>query len=247
VVFEIQALWIRLLRQLAQSPDAREPQRWSALAAQATASFEQLFWLEARGTYSDVLLAGPQQPAAQAKADDALRSNALLPVALGLTSGARARRCVETAQRYLVVAGALRSLAPLPVTVRLPIYGPSGRLLNDPRAPYWGRYEGDEDTRRKPAYHNGTAWTWTFPSFCEALARAWDFQPEAVAAARAYLGSMADLMSEGCLGQIPEVLDGDAPHRPRGCDAQAWGATEALRVWRLLRPPAAIAGPTPSM
>ena len=33
---------------------------------------------------------------------------------------------------------------------------------------------------------------------------------------------------------IPEILDGDAPHRRRGCDAQAWGVTEALRVWKLL-------------
>jgi glycogen debranching enzyme len=119
----------------------------------------------------------------------------------------------------------------------LPINGPGGYLLNNPREPYWGRYEGDEDTRRKPAYHNGTAWTWVFPVFCEALVRAWNFEPQAVEAARAYFRSVADVMAEGCLGQIPEVLDGDAPHWPRGCDAQAWGATEALRVWRLLTPP----------
>jgi glycogen debranching enzyme len=73
-----------------------------------------------------------------------------------------------------------------------------------------------------------------FPAFCEALARAWDFAPDAVATAQAYLGSMEKLMSDGCLGQIPEILDGDAPHRQRGCDAQAWGVTEALRVWKLL-------------
>ena len=42
------------------------------------------------------------------------------------------------------------------------------------------------------------------------------------------------LMNEGCLGQVPEILDGDAPHAQRGCDAQAWGVTEALRVWKLL-------------
>ena len=130
--------------------------------------------------------------------------------------------------------GALRSLAPLPVSVPLPIYGNDGRLLNNPTEPYWPRYEGDEDTRRKPAYHNGTAWTWTFPTFCEALARAWEFSPEAVAAAKAYLGSVEKLLNEGCLGQIPEILDGDAPHTQRGCDAQAWGVTETLRVWKLL-------------
>jgi glycogen debranching enzyme len=42
------------------------------------------------------------------------------------------------------------------------------------------------------------------------------------------------LLNEGCLGQLPEILDGDAPHAQRGCDAQAWGATEALRVWKFL-------------
>jgi glycogen debranching enzyme len=128
----------------------------------------------------------------------------------------------------------LRSLAPLPVSVPLPIYSKEGYLLNDPKAPYWGHYEGDEDTRRKPAYHNGTAWCWTFPVFCEAVARAWDFAPEAVSAAKAYLGSMERLLNEGCIGQLPEILDGDAPHVQRGCDAQAWSATEALRVWKLL-------------
>ena len=66
------------------------------------------------------------------------------------------------------------------------------------------------------------------------MARAWEFQPTAVAAAKAYLGSMERLIREGCLGQIPEILDGDAPHQQRGCDAQAWGVTEALRVWKLL-------------
>jgi len=128
----------------------------------------------------------------------------------------------------------LRSLAPLPADRATPVLGNGGQLLNDPANPYWGRYEGDEDTRRKPAYHNGTAWTWPLPVFCEALVRAWDFDPVAVAAAKSYLFSMEALLHEGCLGHLPEIIDGDAPHAQRGCDAQAWGATEALRVWKLL-------------
>jgi glycogen debranching enzyme len=134
----------------------------------------------------------------------------------------------------LIVPGALRSLAPLPVTPPLPIHDAGGRLLNDPNQPYWGRYEGDEDTRRKPAYHNGTAWTWTFAVFCEAVAAAWDFDPKAISAAQAYLTSMDALLTEGCAGHLPEIVDGDAPHNQRGCDAQAWSATEALRVWKRL-------------
>jgi len=231
---EIQALWIRLLRLLAEVGSTERREGWARLAARAFASLNTLFWLEERGYYADVLLAPSGQSAASAAADDALRSNCLFLISLGLAQGEPARRCVDAALRYLVVPGALRSLAPLPVSTPLPNYGQHGRLLNNPRQPYWGRYEGDEDTRRKPAYHNGTAWLWTFPAFCESLALAWDLAPEPIAAARAYLGSVARVMAEGCIGQLPEILDGDVPHSHRGCDAQAWSATEALRVWKFL-------------
>ena len=231
---EIQALWIRLLRQLDRLGVAPDGEAWSELAARAEISLNELFWLEDKGWFADVLIAKSGVSARDAVRDEALRSNCLFPISLGLVNGERARRTVDAALRHLVIPGALRSLAPLPVTPPLPIYSHDGRLLNDPVNPYWGHYEGDEDTRRKPAYHNGTAWTWTFPVFCEALARAHDLAPEAVAAARAYLGSGSDLLNTGCLGHLPEIVDGDAPHTQRGCDAQAWGATEALRVWQQL-------------
>ena len=231
---EIQVLWIRFLRQLGRL-GGKESERWRELAQLAGTSLQKYYWLEDRGYLADSLVASAGRSASEAVVDNSLRSNCLLAVSLGLLSGEPARRCVEAAARYLVVPGALRSLAPLPVSPPLPIYGNDGRLLNNPPEPYRGHYEGDEDTRRKPAYHNGTGWTWTFPSFCEALARAWDYSPEAVAAAKAYLGSMDRLLVEGCLGQIPEIVDGDAPHTQRGCDAQAWGVTEALRVWKYLR------------
>jgi starch synthase (maltosyl-transferring) len=232
---EIQALWIRLLRQLDTLRIAPVTAPWTELAGRALESVEQRFWREEKGWFCDVLHARTGVPASAAVADTSLRSNCLFPIGLGLFTGDRARRCVEAAARYLVVPGALRSLAPLPVDPPLPIHGPDGRLLNDPVNPYWGRYEGDEDTRRKPAYHNGTAWAWTFPGFCEAFARAWKFEPDAVNTAMACLLSMRDLMHVGCAGHIAEVFDGDAPHEARGCDAQAWSVTEALRVLDLLR------------
>jgi glycogen debranching enzyme/glycosidase len=231
---EIQALWIRLLRQLNRLGVAPDGEAWSEIAARAERSLNEHFWLEDKGWFADCLLAKPGVSAHDALRDEALRSNCLFPISLGLVTGERARRTVDAALRHLVIPGALRSLAPLPVTPPLPIYSHDGRLLNDPVNPYWGGYEGDEDTRRKPAYHNGTGWTWTFPVFCEALARAHELAPEAVAAARAYLGSAGELLNTGCLGQLPEIVDGDAPHTQRGCDAQAWGATEALRVWQML-------------
>ena len=231
---EIQALWIRLLRQLARLKIARKGESFADVAGVAEASFNRLFWLEQERWLADTLLAGQGTHADKATPDRALRCNCLLPVGLGLVRADRARACVEAATRHLLVPGAVRSLAPLPASPPLPIRDKDGRLLNNPSEPYWGRYEGDEDSRRKPAYHNGTAWTWMLPVYCEALVRAWDFEPAAIAAARATLGSMQLLMNKNCLGHVPEILDGDAPHQTRGCDAQAWGVTEALRVWRLL-------------
>jgi glycogen debranching enzyme len=162
---EIQVLWIRLLRQLQRISAKKEAQRWNDLADKVQASLMKYFWLEEKGYFADLLIAKPGKTAAEAIPDNALRNNCLFAVSLGLVTGQPAQRCVAAAARYLVVPGALRTLAPLPVSPPLPIYGNQGQLLNNPPEPYWGHYEGDEDTRRKPAYHNGTAWTWTFPVF----------------------------------------------------------------------------------
>jgi len=232
---EIQVLWIRLLQQLARFDARPDGESWDALAARALESLRTFFWFEDSGYFADVLSGPATMPARNATPDNALRSNYLFAVSLGLVTADHARRCVDNAARYLVIPGALRSLAPLPVSPPLAVRRPDGALLNDPLNPYWARYEGDEDTRRKPAYHNGTGWLWTFPTFCEALALAWDTSPPAVAAAQSYLLSMRGLMDAGCAGQLAEICDGDAPHSLRGCDAQAWSVTEALRVWKWLR------------
>jgi glycogen debranching enzyme len=39
-----------------------------------------------------------------------------------------------------------------------------------------------------------------------------------------------DLINRGCVGQLPEIVDGNSPHAQRGCDAQAWSVSELLRV-----------------
>ncbi len=214
---ELQFLWLRLLRHLARRGPASGGEAWGDLAARCEGSLGR-FWLPEQGWCADVLEGPAGTPAASAAADPRLRPNQLLGIGLGCVPAPWRRPMVEAATRHLVVPGGLRSLAPLAHA------GP----------PYAGRYMGDEDTARKPAYHNGTAWVWWLPLYAEALAAAWDFEAAAVAAARAHLADLAALLDQGCLGQLPELLDGDAPHAPRGCDAQAWSASEALRVWRRL-------------
>jgi len=228
---ELSAMWIRLLAQLARIGETElEGQPMDKLVARARRSFE-LFWREELGFFSDTLHASSGVSASQARPDDHLRPNQLLAVSLGVVSGERARRAVEAATRHLLVPGAMRTLAPLPVHTALPARSATGVALNDPTQPYCGRYEGDEDTRRKPAYHNGTAWPWWLATYCEALVLAHDGDPQARRAARAILGSSARMLGSDCLGQLPEIIDGDAPHQARGCDAQAWSVTEMLRGW----------------
>jgi starch synthase (maltosyl-transferring) len=225
---EIQALWHAALRLLA---DIDPHGDWAGEAARVQKSVANLFATPGLGYLADCLHAGRGTPARQGAADDALRPNQLLAITLGLVRDETLCASILQACEELLVPGAIRSLADRPVRHPLPVYR-EGRLLNDPVRPYWGHYNGDEDTRRKPAYHNGTAWTWLFPSYCEALHLA--FGDEMREAASGLLVSGVHLINQGCIGHLPEIVDGDAPHIARGAGAQAWGATEYLRVLMIL-------------
>lgn len=227
---EIQALWYAALMFLARI-DKDAQASWRALAAKVKAAIHDLFWMPEAGCLSDCRHALPHQSAEQAQPDDALRPNQLLALTLGAVDDPAISRSVLRACQRLLVPGAVRSLADQPVRFPLEVRT-DGRLLNDPVKPFWGHYLGDEDTRRKPAYHNGTAWTWPFPSFCEAWAAC--YGKAGREAALAWLSSSILLIDSHCVGHVPEIVDGHAPHLQRGCDAQAWGASELLRVWKAL-------------
>jgi predicted glycogen debranching enzyme len=221
---EIQALWIASLRLVARKIDAS----WGVLADRASDSLARYFIVK-EGWLADCLRAEPCVPADKAVQEDALRPNQLLAVTLGALRDRALETAIIEACESLLVPGAIRSVADRPVLADMSVWS-DGRLLNTPHNPYQGHYLGDEDTRRKPAYHNGTAWTWQFPLYVEALVKVYG------AAARqtglSLLGSSVEQLNGGCLGHMPEICDGDAPHTARGCGAQAWGVSELLRVWK---------------
>ena len=225
---DIQALWIAGLTMMRE---CLRDNRFVEIEGRARASLLRRY-VQPGGWLADSLRAVPGQSAASAIPEDALRPNQLLAVTLAAIPPADdIAQGVVRACEQLLVPGAIRSLADRPVQEAQPVEG-SGGLLNDPHHPYWGHYRGDEDTRRKPAYHNGTAWGWPFPLYCEALLQV--YGPRAKAPARALLASARTLLETGCLGNLPEIVDGDAPHRQRGCGAQAWSVSELLRVWKMV-------------
>jgi starch synthase (maltosyl-transferring) len=225
---EIQALWFASLSFISGIDSAEKSEEYRNLAEKVKRSILDFFWMDSLGYLSDCLHASFNETARSAFQDDALRPNQLFAITLGAIEDERSIRRVLESCEELLVPGALRSLADRPVHLPLKIIH-NGQELNDSKNPYWGKYQGDEDTRRKPAYHNGTAWGWLFPTFCEAWIKGYGNKGKKTALA--YLSSSIDLMNRGCLGHIPEILDGDAPHTPRGCDAQSWSISEVLRLW----------------
>lgn len=238
---EIQALWYYALRFLGEI-DKNESNQWQKMAEKIVESVQKYYvmdYLNGEGKktgkkyLSDCLHCSGFRPAKDAEKDDHIRPNQIFAISLGLINDYDLNVGILESSYELLVPGAIRSLADRPTRYRLPIYKNNSRaLLNDPSNPYWGEYSGDEDTRRKPAYHNGTAWVWPFPSYCEAYYKV--YGKDGLAHARSVLSSALSILEEGCFGQLPEILDGNFPHKQKGCGAQAWSVTEVYRVWKLL-------------
>ncbi len=127
-----------------------------------------------------------------------------------MLSREKAKRVVEVVKRDLLTPYGLRSLAP-----------------SDPQ--YRGRYEGDQRSR-DGAYHQGTVWPWLMGPFITAYMKVNGRTKKGREKAAQWLASFREHLSDAGLGQVSEIFDGDAPHRPRGCIAQAWSVAELLRA-----------------
>ena len=121
----------------------------------------------------------------------------------------RAASVLRVVERELLTPRGLRTLSPA-----------------DPN--YVGRYEGGPATR-DGAYHQGTVWPWLMGPYITAYVKT--FGREAGSRfVSMRLESFEEHLHEACLGQVSEIFDGDVPHRPRGCVAQAWSVAELLRA-----------------
>ena len=205
---EIQALWYNALRVMEQwahefGHEEHEKQ-FGEMAARAHESFNRLFWNEAAGCLYDVVNGDVR--------DASIRPNQIFAVSLSHTmlSGERAKRVIEVVERDLLTPYGLRSLAP-----------------SDPQ--YRGRYEGGP-LERDGAYHQGTVWAWLMGPFITAYIKANGGTEERRQQAAQWLAGFREHLSDAGLGQISEIFDGDPPHQPRGCFAQAWSVAELLRA-----------------
>ena len=229
---EIQALWYHALNLLAFLYP--EEAHWPNLQEQVQTSLQNYFPRTSGHQFylSDCLHTNGFQPAKEAIPDDHLRPNQLFAITFNAINDPKICSGILSACEELIVPGAIRTLADRFTAYNLPVYH-QGKLINEPSHPYIGVYTGDEDSSRKPAYHNGTAWTWPFPSYCEALFKV--YGDKALIPAGDMLSSAMKHFNTGCINQLPEILDGNYPHLQKGCYAQAWSVTELYRVAEMLK------------
>jgi len=205
---EIQARWynaICIMEELAaRAADDTGRKRYNNMAALTKWSFNRLFWNETGGYLYDVVNGGPP--------DASIRPNQIFAVSLphSMLSPERAKQVVAVVQEHLLTPYGLRSLAP-----------------GDPQ--YRGRYTGD-GASRDGAYHQGTVWPWLMGPFITAYIKVNGRSKAVRRQAEEWLATLKEHLSDAGLGHMSEIFDGDAPHRPVGCIAQAWSVAEVLRA-----------------
>jgi len=210
---EVNALWYNALRVMAYFARLLgQPDReFLQLAQHCRLGFGK-FWSVEQGYCFDVI----DTPYGD---DASLRPNQIFAVALpygshlpgeALLPPEQQQAVVDTLSATLLTSYGLRSLAP---------HHPD----------YVGTYGGDR-LQRDGAYHQGTVWGWLMGPFVQAHWHVYRDRAEALS----FLTPCADHLRNAGLGTVSEIFDGDAPHRPRGCFAQAWSVAEILRVWQMI-------------
>lgn len=205
---EINALWynaLRIMESLCEKFD-EDASAYRTRAEQVKESFNAKFWDSANQCLFDVV--DGDEP------DDHIRPNQIYAVSLpfSLLPEEQEKAVVALVEKELFVGCGLRSLAP-------------------DHPDYHGIYCGAL-AKRDAAYHQGTAWGFLLGGFFSAYMKVNHHSSSAAENAVRMLEPVRKhLTDSGCIGSISEIFDGDAPHNPRGCYAQAWSVGEVLRCY----------------
>lgn len=208
---EVQALWYNALKTMELLADRFgekiEAERYLGLAEGARKSFVEKFWNSEKNCLFDVV--------SESEKDASIRPNQIIAVSLDFTmlDIAKKEKIVDIVHRELLTPYGLRTLA-----------------KNDPR--YVGVYEGDR-RKRDMAYHNGTVWAWLLGPFTTAFLKTKGYveHRREYALKNFLLPLFTEQVYMAGLGTIGEIFDGEPPHMPRGCIAQAWSVAEPLRAY----------------
>ena len=207
---EINAYWynaLRIMDELGQELNLDRAD-YKNLSETVKASFREKFYIKDKGYLKDVL--------SGTAADEQIRCNQVWALSMPFTmlEEEQERSVLDTVYRHLYTPCGLRTLSP-----------------EDPE--YHGRYGGAQ-VERDMAYHQGTTWVFPMGAYYLAYLKVHGNTPEAAAYVRQQLQPLEAMLRQGCLGQLPEIYDGDHPTEGKGCFAQAWSVGEMLRVFEAI-------------
>ncbi|MEG4281771.1 amylo-alpha-1,6-glucosidase [Microcoleus sp. A006_D1] len=222
---ELSALWYNAVQAMASFARrlGKPHNEYQQLGDRTAAGFDR-FWNDSTGYCYDVL-DGPDGH------DSSLRPNQIFTVSLPLNSipphpakSLSAGTCQET--RYTPLLTPIQRRAVVDACAEGLLTSHGLRSLSPQHPQYRGTYQGDQ-WQRDSAYHQGTVWGWSIGAFVLAHLHVY----KNPAQAREFLEPMSHHITAAGVGTLGEIFEGDAPHSPRGCTAQAWTVAEVLRAW----------------
>ena len=212
---EVNALWFNALCRLAQFYAGRDleiARLYKSMADKVGVSFCNRFWNQVYGYLNDRILP-------DGSPDPTLRPNQIFAVSLPFSplSADQQKSVVDIVEKHLLTPYGLRT-------------------LNAGDSRYKGKYTGPQQ-QRDEAYHQGTVWPYLIGPFVESYLKVNGFSRKSKKKAAIFIQPLLEhLTKDACLGSVSEIFDGDYPHTPRGCFAQAWSVAELIRAYQLVNP-----------
>ena len=208
---EINALWYNALRFAAELVENQEDlygrrEEWTAVADRLAPAFTDCFLNEAGYLYDYV---------DGTFAEPSVRPNMAIAIGMDYSPLDRRQRksVLDVVTRELLTPKGLRTLSP-----KNPAYRPS--------------YVGNPEARAE-AMHNGPARPWLMGFYADAYLRV--FGMSGVAYIDRMLIGFEDEMSNGCIGSLSQMYDGNPPYNGRGAVSHATNVAEVLRTLRTLK------------
>jgi predicted glycogen debranching enzyme len=209
---EINALWYSALKIASDLGIhiGKDVSSYETLAAGVASNYENVFWNPETNCLFDLVY---QDETGKQIKDPAIRPNQIFAVSLPYTmlSPEKEKSIVDRVKKDLLIPFGLRTLSrdhPL----------------------YKGQYHGDA-INRDTAYHNGTAWPWLLGAYVKAYRKVHNYSEDSFMDMQTLIQGFNSHLEIAGIGTISEVFDGDYPHSPGGCIAQAWSVAEVLRAY----------------
>ncbi|HZL10996.1 MAG TPA: amylo-alpha-1,6-glucosidase [Prolixibacteraceae bacterium] len=206
---EVNALWYNALCLSLELAEAENDQEflaeWKDLPALVARSFVDLYWSEERQYLADCI-DGENK-------DWSIRPNMVIAAALEFTPLDREKQkaVLSTVKQELLTPRGLRTLSP-----------------GDPH--YKGVCEGNIQ-ERELSIHQGTAWPWLISFFVEGYLKI--HRRGGMSFVKKIIEGFEEEMTENCIGTIPEMYNGNPPHKGKGATSQAWSVAALIHANKL--------------